>query len=112
MTKLRRILLSKLGWAFVFGHAVLFAYALFLRGGSFHAFHAYYEPWLLLALMFLDVVWFLVLTPFFPNAANPMTTTYSLVVGAALASIQWLYIGYTIERKLELDRTQHSITGK
>ena len=108
MGALKRILGSKFGWACVLGHAVLFAYALFLRGGPFHAFHAYYEPWLLLALMLLDFIWFfiwfLVLDFIFPTASNPRTSTYILVVGAAIASIQWLYIGHVIEKKFGKQR--------
>jgi len=67
MEKLRHILLSKLGWAFVFVHAVLFAYALFLRGGAFHSWHAYYEPWFLHFLMFLDIAWFFAIGLFIPT---------------------------------------------
>ena len=102
MAKLRRILESRVGWAFVFGHAALFAYALFLRGGPFHAYHAYYEPWLLHFVMLLDIVWFFVIGWWYPY--NPMAQSNFLVVLGVVASIQWLWLGYVVEQKLELRR--------
>ena len=108
MEKLRRILFSKLGWAFVFGHAVLFAYALFLRGGPFHAYHAYYEPWLLHFLVLLDIAWFFAIGLTYPYN-GPMAESNFLVVLGSVASIQWLWIGYLVEQKRKRDRTAPQI---
>lgn len=108
MERLRRIFSSTVGWAFVFGHASLFAYALFLRGGPFHAYHAYYEPWLLHVLMLLDIVWFVAIGLLYPYDGS-MAESYFLIVLGSVASIQWIWIGYLIERRFNRNRTAPQI---
>lgn len=92
-----RILSSRIGWIFVAVHSVLYAVAMWQRGGPGQMFHAVYEPWLMLLLMVADIFWFIVMPLFVPsNIYNP---GLFLVQVGMISAIQWYCIGYAIERR-------------
>lgn len=91
-----KIFKSKTGWLFVLGHGLLFAVAVWQRGGPIYHFHAVYEPWLLNLLVVADLVWALLAEIFFPS--GPLDAAWWLIPVGAFASIQWYCIGSLVER--------------
>ncbi len=91
-----RVLGSRIGWAFVVGHWALWAAAVWERnGGLWWPFHAYYEPWLLLGLLLVDVIWVIVPGVFLSvNDAGWLFLTTALI-----GSVQWYWVGYMLEKR-------------
>ena len=96
-----KILSSRIGWTLVAVHWVLYAMAMWQRGGPGRMFHAVYEPWLMLLLMVADIFSFVVLGLFVPNDVR--SPGPFLVQVGVVSAIQWYCIGYGIERRR--DRT-------
>ena len=106
----RRVFTSRTAYLFFFAHWILFAVAIYQRGGFIYPFHSEYEPLLVniliiinLPAIFLIVIIGLVLSVL-PQSVLSQFEELKYLICFLPISLQWLIIGYGIEKLIKRRR--------
>ena len=103
----RRVFTSRTAYLFFFAHWILFAVAIYQRGGIERELHPYYEPLSVNILIFLDLPEvFLadIVSSLVARLGGVEWLTY--IICFFPVSLQWLLIGYGIEKLVKYQQNR------